>query len=270
MKVEVLCATMHQTDLFKYRDMNIQTDVVFANQADCYKYEEININGNTVKMITTPHRGVGNNRSLGLLYCSGDILMFSDDDMVYCDGYEKGVLEAFNKLPYADMIIFQCTTDSVRGTPKIKKTARVRLWNFMRYGTYGFVIKKESLLKHNLIFSQLFGGGARYCGGEDNLFLREALRKKLKVYSHPFTIAYVSHDKSTWFEGFTKKYFYDNGAWLQAAFPILKHLLVWYFIIKFSNHTNLGILSMFQLQYAGMKGFKKGQGYDDWEREVAG
>ncbi|MBZ9689215.1 glycosyltransferase family 2 protein [Clostridium estertheticum] len=268
MKVEVLCATMHQTDLSKYKEMNIQTDAIFSNQADRHEYNEENINNYNVKMITTRSRGVGKNRNIGLLYSSADILMFSDDDMIYMDGYEEGVAEAFRRLPDADMIIFHCLTNSNRGTPNINKITKVRLWNFMRYGTFSFVIKKEAILKYNLNFSQLFGGGCRYCAGEDNLFLRDALKKNLKVYSHPFTIASVNHGASTWFEGFNEKYFYDNGAWLQTAFPILKHLLVWYFILKFANRTDLGKIETYKLQYAGMKAFKKGLSYYEWKTEA--
>ena len=267
MKVEVLCATMHQTDLSKYKEMNIQTDVVFANQADCNEYKEENINNNNVKMITTLSRGVGKNRNLGMLYSSADILMFSDDDMIYMDGYEEGVVEAFERLPDADMIIFHCITNSIGGTPDINKISKVRLWNFMRYGAVSFAIKKEAVLKYNLNFSQLFGGGARYCAGEDNLFLREALKNNLKVYCHPFTIAYVNGETSTWFEGFNKKYFYDNGAFLQTAFPIFKHLLVWYFVFKFSNKTDLSRNDIYKLQHAGIKAFKRGLSYDEWERK---
>ncbi|MBL4934993.1 glycosyltransferase [Clostridium sp. YIM B02515] len=266
-KVEILCAAMHQKDLSKYKEMNIQTDMVLANQDNRYEYVEEKINNNMVKMITTPYRGVGKNRNTALLHSSGDILMFSDDDIVYVDGYAEGVVKAFEELPDADMIVFNCIKHSNNSRGRIGKVSRVRLWNFMRYGTVSFVIKKEAVLKYNLNFSQLFGGGSRYCSGEDNLFLREALKKNLKVYSHPFTIAHINQGPSTWFEGFNKKYFYDNGAWLQAAFPILRHLLVWYFVLKFAKKTNLSRMDTLRLQYSGMKAFKKGLSYDEWHLE---
>lgn len=265
MKIEVLSATMYQKDLSKYKKMNLQSDVVFANQDDRHEYIEEIINGNLVKMITTPFRGVGKNRNEAILYSSGDILMFSDDDMIYNDGYENGVLEAFEKLPDADMIIFHCSTSSRRGTPEINKISRVRLWNFMRYGTVGFVIKKESLLKSNVSFSLLFGGGARYCGGEDNLFLREMLREKIKVYSYPYTIAKVNNDESTWFQGYNEKHFFDNGALLATCFPVMKHLLIWYFVFKYTKDTKVSKYDIIKLQRAGIDCFTKGMSYDDWK-----
>ncbi len=267
MKVEVLCVTMHQKGLDKYEEMNIQSDVVFANQADRHSYEEAMIDGNRVKMITTPYRGVGNNRNMAILHATGDILMFADDDVIYSDGYAKGVIEAFESVPDADMMVFHCTTNSDRGMPDIDAVKRVRIWNSMRYGTFCFVIKKESLLKNNLNFTQLFGGGSRYCAGEDNLFMRDALKRGLKVYAHPFTIAFVKQDESTWFKGYDEKFFFDNGAWLNATFPVLKHLLVWYFVLNFSKRTDLGRNKILKLQYAGIEAFEKGISYKEWAED---
>jgi glycosyltransferase involved in cell wall biosynthesis len=264
MEVEVLCATMHQVDLSKYKAMNIQTDAVFSNQADRHEYVEELIDGNKVKFVTTPYRGVGMNRNLGLLYSSADILMFADDDMVYVDGYRDGVLGAFDELADADMIIFNYTSNS--GNYMVKKAGRARLWNSMRFGTPNFAIKRESLLKYNLNFSQLFGGGSRYCSGEDNLFLRDAMKSGMKVYTHPYVIANINDSPSTWFRGFDEKYIFDNGAMIRVAFPLLRHIAVLYFALRFAKMSKLSVPETYKLEYAGMKAFKKGLSYDEWKR----
>lgn len=67
-KIEVLVACMHQTDDSLYKEMNLQTDAVFANQCDKYDYQEYpQENGYIAKMISTPDRGVGKNRNKALL-----------------------------------------------------------------------------------------------------------------------------------------------------------------------------------------------------------
>lgn len=196
-KVEILVATMYQKDLSKYKEMNIQTDAVFANQDDRSEYCEEKIDCNTVKMITTAQHGVGKNRNIALLYASYEICMFADDDLVYVDGYEQGVLVAFNELKDADIIIFNCESDSDR-KPKINNIiSRVRLWNFTSYGTIRIAIRRESIIKNNINFTLLFGGGSRYGSGEDSLFLRESLKKGLKIYTHPYKIANVKQQSST-------------------------------------------------------------------------
>ena len=95
---EILCATMHQNDFSKIKEMNIHSDVVFANQCDHTSYDEIEFEGHTAKMISTQTRGVGKNRNLGLIYASADICLLADDDVVYNDGYEKTVLDFYKKI----------------------------------------------------------------------------------------------------------------------------------------------------------------------------
>ena len=85
--VEVLCATMHQKDFSKIDAMNIQSNVVYANQSDDTRYDEMTFGENQAKMITTATRGVGINRNLSLLYSSGDYLLISDDDLTYVVSY---------------------------------------------------------------------------------------------------------------------------------------------------------------------------------------
>ena len=64
MKIEVLVTTMHQTDISKYCEMNLQTDAIIANQADFCGFEEIRKNDNTIRFVTTDTRGVSLNRSI--------------------------------------------------------------------------------------------------------------------------------------------------------------------------------------------------------------
>jgi glycosyltransferase involved in cell wall biosynthesis len=265
MKVEVLCATMFQKDFSKYTEMNIKSDVIFANQDDRHEFKQEIINGNTVKMVTTPDRGVGKNRNLALLYSSADILVFSDDDMVYVDDYADNVVKAYEELPDADIIIFNInyvgTITSRRINRKIK---RVHLNNVLRYGFPRVTMRRTSIEKSNLWVSTLFGGGAKYCSGEDNLFLVTALKLGLKIYIYPFNIGSVKTGNSTWFTGYNEKYFFDNGAWLQTTFPNIKHLLVWYFVFKFGRKTDLRFKEIWSLHYKGMDAFNKGFSYDEW------
>jgi len=268
-KVEVLVATMHQKDLSKYKEMNIQTDAVFANQDDRYEYYEEKIDGNTVKMITTAQRGVGKNRNTALLHASSKIYMFADDDMVYSDGYEQEVIAAFDELKDADIIIFNCDSNSDRKPIVKNKISRVKVWNFTAYGTYRIVVKRKSIMKANITFTLLFGGGAKYSSGEDSLFLRESLKKGLKIYAHPYKIANVKHETSTWFEGLNAKYMFNKGAWLSAAFPFLKYIGSVYFVFRikkrFKNNVNLSFVEILKLMLNGMKGFKNNISYDQWK-----
>ena len=50
-KFEILCVTMHQNDFSKIKEMNVHSNIVYANQADYTSYEEYEFEGHTAKMI---------------------------------------------------------------------------------------------------------------------------------------------------------------------------------------------------------------------------
>lgn len=236
--VQVLVACMHQKDDSLYKEMNLQTDAILANQCDEYSYRlYTQADGNRVELISTADRGVGKNRNKALMNASGKYLLCSDQDMIYVDGYEKIVEDAFSRCPKADIIVFNLEYMN-RFTPARKDNEqfkRVHLWNCMRYGTARVAMRKGAIDKACLSFSTLFGGGAKYSSGEDSLFIRDAFRKGLKMYTSPIVIAKVKQEESSWFRGYTDKYFIDKGILIANAFPVMKSFLVYYFAFGMRN-----------------------------------
>ena len=133
-KFEVLCVTMRQNDFSKLKEMNIHSDVVFANQCDHTSYEELEFDGHTAKRISTQTRGVGINRNLTLMYASADVCLFADDDVTYDDDMEQRVIAEFNAHPDADVIIFHLDTDSERKQIKYLKTKKCGRFSRMPWG----------------------------------------------------------------------------------------------------------------------------------------
>lgn len=260
-KVQVLVACMNQKDDSLYKEMNLQTDAVLANQCDEYFYKSyIKDGGNKVELVSSADRGVGKNRNKALMYATGEYLMCSDQDMIYVDGYDKIVEDAFKKCPNADIIVFNLEYLN-RFTPARKekgKFKKVHLWNCMRYGTARVAIRKSAIDKACLSFSTLYGGGARYSSGEDSLFIREAFRKGLKMYTSPVVIAKVKQEESSWFQGYTEKYFVDKGILIANAFPLMKNLLLYYFAYGMRNISEeYGFSQICKLMKKGFKEFKE-------------
>jgi glycosyltransferase involved in cell wall biosynthesis len=148
--LEVLCVTMHQKDFSKLKEMNIQSDVVFANQADRYAYEELEFNGHTARMITTDQRGVGKNRNTALLYARGNVCLFSDDDVCYADGYAEKVVAAFDEVPNADVIVFNLTSKSERTQKQNNRIKKCKKWNVLGFGTCRIAIKLDAVQRANI------------------------------------------------------------------------------------------------------------------------
>ena len=258
-KLEILVATMHQTDFSKIEDMNIRCDAVFANQADRNGYEERSFDGHRARMITTDQRGVGRNRNLALLYAGADIVLFADDDMRYADDCAEKIVQAFGELPEADVIVFD--VEMLRdGKPWSigHGTGLLPFRKIGRYGTYAFAARRESLEKNNIQFHQQFGGGCRYTSGEDSLFLADCYRKGLKVYSHSYVIGRNREGESTWFRGFDEKYFTDKGCWLSLAMPRLCRPATVALAWKWRRlNPELGMWGVLRLMNRGITRFRK-------------
>lgn len=218
MNLQVLVSTMHQVDYSLLRRMNIQSDAIIINQCDRNKVQEFKHNGNDIKFMSFNERGVGLSRNSALMRAGADICLMADDDMVYVEGYRDIVLSAFKDNPDSDMIMFNVPINQQDGETKVKvkKNGRVRLYNALRYGTVNIAFKREAIFRKNIQFSLLFGGGSRYGSGEDSLFIRDALKKGLRIYSSTKVIAEIEENESTWFTGYNEKYFFDRGALFQA------------------------------------------------------
>lgn len=211
MKLQVLVSTMHQVDHSLLDKMNIQSEAIVINQCERNEFEEFKYKNKLIRFISLKERGVGLSRNTALMRATADICLFADDDVIYKDNYEEIIVNAF-KSSGADIVIFNVpSTNTERGIKIIKEKKRLHLYHGLGFGTYKIAARLEAVKRVNLFFSLLFGGGAQYSSGEDSLFIAECFKKGLKVYGSSEVIGTVSHEESTWFRGYNKKYFFDKG-----------------------------------------------------------
>lgn len=212
MSIQVIVATMHQKDYSLLDRMNIQSDAIICNQCDKTEFAEFEYKGHNIKWLSFSDRGVGLNRNNGLMRATADIVLFADDDVVYNDGYVKTIEDYYAANPKADVVIFNMNvTRDNKKKILVSKEGRVSKKGVTKYGTYCISAKREKLHFHNITFHLQFGGGTKYSCGEDTLFLQDCCKNKLKIFTTKCFIGDVDHGESTWFKGYTDKYFYDKG-----------------------------------------------------------
>lgn len=216
MKVQVLVAAMNQHDHLLLDKMNIQSDVIVGNQCDYNSIVKFDYNGHSATYLNFAERGVGLNRNNALMRATGDICLFADDDMEYVDNYCSIILEAFKQFPDADVIVFNLEEEEPTRYV-IKKIEKVGYLNYLRYGTARVAFKLNSVRENGIYFNQCFGGGTEHCHGEDNIFLTDCLKARLKIYAIPKTIAKLTEEReSTWNSGYDEKYLADQGCLYRA------------------------------------------------------
>ena len=225
MKIQVLVATMNQRDHSLLDKMNISSNAIIGNQCDWNSIEKFKYKNQDITYLNFNERGVGLNRNNTLMRADGDICLFADDDMIYEKDYVKKIERAFKDNPKADFLIFKLVEKNPRRFI-IKKKTKVNYFNYMRYGTARIAIKLNSIRENAIYFNQCFGGGTEHCHGEDNLFLTDCLKKKLKIYAIPEYIAELTEEReSTWENVSTEKYLSDQGLLYKKISPIFFRIL---------------------------------------------
>lgn len=208
MKLEVLLSCMNQNDISIVKKSKITGDVLIINQTSHASSEELCSSEQHIRMISTTERGLSNSRNMAIQNAKGDICLLSDDDEIFDENYEKTILEAFQKLPDADVIAFHVLNKTTRLKPMIQ---RLRYLNCLKIASYQIAFRKETILNAQISFDPFMGAGTGNGGGEENKFLFDCLKKGLRIYYIPTAIAAVQPQVSTWFFGYNENFFYQRG-----------------------------------------------------------
>ena len=254
---QILVSTMNQKDFSIYNSMNLNSDTIIINQCDKNSYDDVVICENNVKMYSFAERGVGLSRNSALMRATADIIEFADDDMIFVDGYQEKVVKEFEKHPEADAILFSVQSlNYKRPLLNIDKFGRVGKIKALKYGCARLAVRREKILYNNIVFSLLFGGGTKYSCGEDTIFLQDCIKAGLKIYKSPILVANVKQESSSWFSGYTKKYYKDKGALFASIFPRICYIYAITTSIK-NSKTLREVLEKTKLYFRGIMEFKR-------------
>ena len=214
MKFEVLMATTNQEDYSLLEKINLNFDILVCNQnAFETSFKIFECNNKRVKWYNFQEKGVGLNRNNALMRSDADICLLADDDVLYVDNLEEIIKKNFEKYPHADVILFNIYPNSEYHPFVIKKKITINKYNYGRFGGVRIAFRRKKIIKNAITFNLLFGGGAEYSAGEDNMFIKDCIRKKLRIIAVPDYILSLRNERdSTWFNGYTDKFFFDLGA----------------------------------------------------------
>lgn len=248
MKLEILLSVLNlkNENLDK---MNIKSDCVVINQCGKNDYSEYK----NFKIYSCDEIGVSNSRNKGLKHINGDIILLCDDDVIYNDNYEKRILEEFEKNKKADFIVFNIDSPN-RAIKYNKRNKRLHFYNILRYTSTRIAFRRDSVESNHINFNILFGPGAKYTSGEDTLFLVEAMKKNLKIYSSTKNLGTVYQSSSTWFNGYTKEYFFNKGALFTAISKKFKLFLILQYLLRHKEVLeDISFYKAFKLMRQGSK-----------------
>ncbi|MDE5843550.1 MAG: glycosyltransferase [Muribaculaceae bacterium] len=148
------------------------------------------------RILPTPTRGVARNRNLALDAATAPIVLESDDDVFYTEEQLLSVIRAFDEHPEADYINFRYHSDDnpiPRFDAEFDMRRPPRGWYIG--GAFEMAFRLQPIRRRQIRFNELFGIGAEFPAGEEDLFINDVLRAGLKAIHLPITI--VTHPGTT-------------------------------------------------------------------------
>lgn len=210
--LEVLISCMHQKDFTLAVQTGIQSDTLIINQCPESNYKDVLSEGyyrnHKIRMLTTNERGLSRSRNLAIEHAHGNVVLICDDDETLKEKYDKIIENAYRQIPDADIIAFRMENQECRLKPKAQ---RLNAWTCMRISSWQITFKPEAVKARNIRFDEYMGAGTGNGAGEEVKFLRDCIHAGLKAYYVPEAIGTVRQTDSTWFQGFTREFFYQRG-----------------------------------------------------------
>ena len=179
---------------------------------------------------------------------------------MYEKGYKEIIKEGYKKYPDADIITFYVDNIDANRRKIKRKEGKINFVKSMRIQSVQITFKRQSIIDKGIKFNEKFGSGTELYMGEENIFLIECLKKGLKIYYIPITIATIQDNNSTWFKGYNKKFFYVKGIVFYKMSKILYPILILQFAIRKRKlyNNNVKTLKAIQYMFNGIKKYKKG------------
>lgn len=258
MRVEVLLSTMN-LNLEDLDSMNITTPCIVINQCGKNGYREYK----NFKIYDSNSIGIGKSRNMAISKSKADILLFCDNDCVYNKDYEKTILDFYGKQKDADMVFFNMDSydNSIRNNTKGK---RIHWYNYQKYAAYRISFKRTTFLKENIKVNEMFGGNAKYSHGEDTILIHEFLKRKCSIYASNHYIGQIVKNsyESTWFHGYTDKFYFDKGA-LFGAISKYPHFQCIQYVIRHRVSFN-----KLKIMFQGIHSYQDKISYEEFIKKM--
>lgn len=146
-----------------------------------------------VRIYRLEGQGISRNRNNAIANCHSDIVLFADDDIIYCDDSFRQVREAFILHPEIDVATFRSEHGDMSRFPAVE----TRLERKFPAGYYVNSIEIAFRRKLHLCCCEELGIGAPVLhGGEDEVFLLSAVRRGLECRFFPITICAHPHEST--------------------------------------------------------------------------
>lgn len=203
------------------------------------------------KIFRTNTRGLSKNRNFILTQASSPILLISDDDVDYSESGLATVIESFENNPDIDVITFRYDS---KGSPKEYPDFSFSLWSPPKnyYPSSIEISFRRESVQGRVLFNEVFGIGASFPSGEEDLFLHECQKSGLKGLFIPAVICIHEGTTTSERDSADPEFIRTKGAVFSELFPFSWPLRLVTHLIR--NHKKGGGIKSTEYAKAWLKG----------------
>lgn len=256
MKIEFLISTMNRKDMsflydmFQHNNIN-NINALVINQCTGAEIPDIEAPHEKIRIISVRDKGLSKSRNMGLKNAVGDIVLPTDDDLVYEPNIVAILERAFESNKDVDLLTFQIKKESGGFLKKYKEnTFTHSMRSVLQVASVEIALRIHKIRKCGVVYNELFGLGALYPTGEENIFLKELLKNGIDMKFMPCTIA--THPDITSGSILDRNGLYYKGAVFAKMWGILSFTISFLFVIK--KHGVLTNVSFTQAVFSAWKG----------------
>lgn len=186
-------------------------------------------NFNSVRVINTQEIGLSKSRNLAIRNATKKICLITDDDVVYFPNFDKEIITAYNQKPNASIITFNHQREGLNKPQNNSLTEyNHSMKSIWKVCSIEISFRLKDIKDSNICFDENFGLGSYFETAEEYLFLRDAIKLRLKVLFYPFIIVIHPLLCSGQYQGDDKLVFARA-----ALFYKIKANLVYFWLLKY-------------------------------------
>jgi glycosyltransferase involved in cell wall biosynthesis len=215
---------------------NFEVVIISQDNHDAIKelLTEYNFRSNHIPITK---KGLSLARNEGMKFAKGNMITFSDDDCWYPEDTLGYISNYFNNNE-SDIVCFQIYDPNSKQYYKNYSSSHqeeVKGRSLFQKSSIEIFISTKNIAVTDIKFDENFGLGAKYQSGEENIFLSDMKKKKLKIEYVPKIVVY--HQKPEMKTRLNYKSFVSKGPLFKRIYntPYALLLLTLFFIKKFRH-----------------------------------
>lgn len=262
MDIEILISTMNKKNILdlELEKKGIKKNCLIINQVTDEKINLVNeeIIDKNIRMFSFKEKGLSKSRNRALELAKGNLCIIADDDLTYDPLIFNKIKKIFDKNLDCGIITFKYRKEDERLNKKYKNIEFTHnLKSLLRVSSVETVIRIDKIKENKIKFDENFGLGAKFNSGEENIFLTDCYKSKIKIKYFPLII--VKHPNFSSGQIFNRDTVYGKAALFYRIFGEYSYIILSLFLLKkcFINKININFIEILKQSYKGVRDYKK-------------